>query len=380
MNTINNRSNVSFGMTFTPRTESIRFALSEKLADKAVTAVTAKAKLEVYLENQLLKKLDKLKGDSRSEDLLLDVFKGEKDEYHANVLFTKGTEIKKSVLVKKEGTTLAEALSSITIISLKDIRKTLNEYYNIAQENFVAAHNSSKFYNSVRVRTKFVDGSESLLPKLDSEYSLEDLKKLILESPMRFIFKVVGEQSPNNSSKSAGKVKLYVSTKKSEKFVEFPLSVSKEAGDIKVNPIEELLALEKTFNPVKELLKFEKKSLKPILQANREMKKLKKQTATRKKELYRVFSSPSRGLKFSDESKRLIMESDDLTPEQLKGLCEWAKYKSRKDLQFYIAESPEYGYDAVITSKNGQKICLNEHSDTLKKLVYKILSQDIEKM
>lgn len=382
MNTIDNRPRLAFGMRITPRAEELILAETKNLIGATATEVVGKGKKTRNIQKPILENIKGLLNHKKTDDLTLDTFVDGNGKYHALVKFTNGPAIKKAVSYDFEGDKLGFSLSFINKQKLKLTKPKLKERYLTAKVELARKLEFDNFINSKKFQARFSGDTASLIRKVEGDYSIEDLKKLILEAPERFIFKVVHEKRYKNfgnlpfqreiAERENNKFKLYVATKEYPKFEEFTLDYPKtiakkaESGGTCYN--------KNVYDIKADLLKFEKMVLKPNhVAAQKEVQAV----INAKAKLEAAFKK-SKGLNFTEAAKHYILESNELTSEQFKKLSELAKRESSKDFTLnmrvknagYLGDTPYY--HAHISSKNTEECFVNE--STLKETVNRILN------
>jgi len=353
MNTINNRpnvtrSNTSFGMKFTPRAEEILIKEAGNLIGMTSSGeIVGKGQNMHYVKRDLLTNIKKMMTHKKTDDLTLDIVEGQDSKLRLNILFTKGSELKKGV---KLDYNLGDSIGFANPNGAKNWRESLNEKYQSALSDFKQAQDLLKLSKRKDIKTKFADDSAKLIPELTDYCSAGHLETLFSDSPKRFKFKIAKENGSSNS-------RLFYATDK--------------------NPIFQVFNLgNKTYyaNPKASILQDEKEFLIP---KNKRIIKENMQSRKAKEQLELLFNS-SKGLTFSNEAKKLILEADDITYSNLKKLVSLAKDKSNKNLTLDIQKSVHsnafnVGWD------NGQGPILTSEK-TVNECIHSFVSKDFKGM
>jgi len=282
------------------------------------------------------------------------------------------------VLLEEQANSLTNVVKKALKYNLETIQKNELEFINqsanvdpkvasLFSNNELAQINKSgeltQFFNNSEILTRFTDDSYKLALNVGRKYSLEDLRKLVTEAPERFMFKLV-----DNSIRPPSNVKVYVATEKFPEFKEFPIE-KKILKNIDLSAEDENKL---TLND--ELLEFEEYYLREPKIIGRHY------VYNQKRALSKDFQQPSKGLNFSEKTKKLILDSDELTLGQLKGFTHWLKRDMRLNFEFNIEKLANNKYNATISAKNGQEIYLIETADTFSEVVEKALSYDLGKI
>lgn len=356
MNTINDRPNVAFGMKFTPRAKVLIKEHAGELLGNALSNIYSVRKPTPHLTN-----IRDLVNHKRTNDLTLDIIEDKKGLFKSKFSFTKGSELKRSIsLEHTKSAKIEDMVSGLCLKLLKTAKKNLKKDYEAAK----VAKNKADALSKLSQQRKIIERVENaeLIPELQGEHSAADLKELFLGAPERFKFKADDAEK---------KTKLLVSTTQCPIFLEFDIDYPKSL--VKHHPSGAISYIPNNINLSEELLKFEETTLKP---QNIIIRKTAEAINSAKIKLEVAFNKNS-GMSFTEKTKKIILESPDFAPAELRELLKLAKRKSSSNLQFAIKDIG-FAYNASILVKGTENLIVFDSARELPYVIKKVLKIGIQ--
>lgn len=333
MNTINDKQNVAFGLKFTPR--------AQELLTKEVKQLETSKWIDFGGENRVVKPMETIKylvNHKESHDLTVDIFESKRRDrpYEYSFSFTKGSKLKRSLKQSDTFLSLSSLVESMQNSKLKSVKQSLKILHSIAKNEVNNSKTLRKLSRDKEVKAKFAEGTSKNIAKLKMEAL--DLSELIKNTPERFTFKLVEKEFHLASS-------------------EYPKAGYKPYGNAYLSSSKE------------EILDFEKDVLQ---KAHESVIRL-----DEAKSVFKTALDEKKGLQFTNEIKRILLNEEDISPEQVAEFTQLANRESSKDLVLHLNQRHDnpQTYDAFIAGKDNGLIESFGYGNPLRIAIKSILAR-----
>lgn len=350
MNMINDKHNVAFGLKFTPR--------AQELLEKEVKQLEIYKWIDFGGENRISKPLETIKyfaNHKKSHDLTIDIFEtGKKDRpYEYSFSFTKGSQVKRSLKEPSSALSLGSLIESIKKPELESVKKKLKAQYTDFKNVQANIKELKKISRDKGLKARFAEGTSKYIPELEMQAS--DFNLLMQNTPERFTFKLAKNKE--------NKFDFLVASS------DYPKAGFKEY-EAKYSPFGE----DERISTSTHISDFEQGTLK---NAHDEIIRLDEAKA-----VFKTALEQKKGLQFTNEAKKILLGTEEISPEQVAEFTQLAQRESSKNLvlNIFARHDNPNAYDSALTGEDRGTIGCFGYGFPLKQSIKRILehTKDIE--